>query len=120
MFSWLNAREASQFGHSLADFFAQRVPPEAIPATEKKPLRKTGEVIAKMHTKLIDYRSSHKLNVLPKGQVGKCLPVAPFRPGLRQGDRSGDCQRIVARTLIGKMLRAARWIVILSINRWRE
>jgi hypothetical protein len=81
MFSWLNAREASQFGHSLADFFAQRVPPEAIPATEKKPLRKTGEVIAKMHTKLIDYRSSHKLNVYQKARLANAFQWRLFDLG---------------------------------------
>ena len=40
LFSWFDGREANQFGLSMADFFAKRIPPEAIPATEKKPLGK--------------------------------------------------------------------------------
>ena len=42
LFGWFDGREASQFGLSMADFFATTIPPEAIPATEKKPLRKAG------------------------------------------------------------------------------
>jgi hypothetical protein len=81
LFSWFDAREANQFGLSMADFFAKRIPPEDIPATEKKPLRKAGEVISKLHVQLQQFRSSHKLNTYKKAKLANAFQWRLFDLG---------------------------------------
>lgn len=81
LFSWFDGREANEFGLSLAEFFAQRVPPESIPATDKKPLRKVEDVLSKMHAKLQQYRSGHKLNMYQKARLGNAFQWKLFDLG---------------------------------------
>ncbi len=65
----------------MAEFFAQRVPPEPIPATEKKPLRKAGEVIAKLHVQVQQFRASHQLNMYKKAKLAKAFQWKLFDLG---------------------------------------
>ena len=69
LLNWFNAKEAKQFGLSMAEFFAQRVPPESIPATEKKPLQRAAEVVNKLHVQAQNFRASNKLNMYKKSAL---------------------------------------------------
>ncbi|MCX7175879.1 MAG: hypothetical protein NT159_18530 [Proteobacteria bacterium] len=69
LFEWFNAKDASEFGTSMAEFLAQRIPPESIPATDKKPLKKAAEVISKLHTQAARFRSEHKLNIYKRAKL---------------------------------------------------
>jgi len=69
VFEWFNGKEASEFGISMAEFLAQRIPPESIPATDKKPLRKAVEVISSLHAQATRFRSNHKLNIYKKAKL---------------------------------------------------
>jgi len=80
-FKWLDAREASQFGISMAEYFAQRVPLESIPATEKKPLRKAVEVILKLHEQAARFGMEHKLNIYKKAKLANALQWKLFDLG---------------------------------------
>jgi hypothetical protein len=81
LFSWFDGREANQFGLSMADFFATRIPPESIPATEKKPLRKAGEVISKLHGQLQQFRTNHRLNMYKKAKLANAFQWRLFDLG---------------------------------------
>ncbi len=81
LFSWFNAREAVQFGISMADFFAARVAPNSIPAMEKKPLQKAAEVIAKMHGQAQSFRLQHKLNIYKKAKLANAFQWKLFDLG---------------------------------------
>ena len=81
LFSWFDGREAHDFGLSLAEFFAQRVPPESIPSTDMKPLRKAGEVIAKLHVQVQQFRASHKLNMYKKAKLANAFQWKLFDLG---------------------------------------
>lgn len=81
LFAWFDAREANEFGLSLAEFFAQRIPPESIPSTEKKPLRKAGEVISKLHAQVQQFRASHKLNMYKKAKLANAFQWKLFDLG---------------------------------------
>jgi len=69
MFKWLDATEARKFGISMAEFFAQRIQPESIPANEKKPLKKVAHVISKLHEQSILFRTNHKPNFYQKAKL---------------------------------------------------
>ena len=77
----MSAKEAKEFGLSLAEFFAQRVPPESIPATEKKPLRKVGEVVSKLHAQVERFRADHKLNMYKKAKLANAFQWKLFDLG---------------------------------------
>jgi hypothetical protein len=69
LFDWLDTREASQFGISMAEFFAQRLQPESIPATEKKSLKRAIEVLSKVQSQAVRFRTDHKLNIFKKSKL---------------------------------------------------
>jgi len=69
LFGWFDVKEAKQFGLSMAEYFAQRVPPESIPATEKKPLKRAAEVISKLQTQAQQFRLDNKLNIYKKAKL---------------------------------------------------
>ena len=81
VFKWFDAREASQFGLSMAEFFAQRVPPESIPANEKKSLAKAAVVVSKLQAQAARFRSDHKLNVYKRAKLGNAFQWKLFELG---------------------------------------
>lgn len=81
LFSWFDGREAREFGLSLAEFFAERVPPQSIPSTETKPLRKAGEVITKLHTQVQQFSAGHKLNMYKKAKLANAFQWKLFDLG---------------------------------------
>lgn len=81
LFDWFDAKEASTFGISMADFFAQRVPPASIPAADKKPLKRAVEVIAKLHAQAEQFGGSHKLNIYKKAKLANDFQWKLFQLG---------------------------------------
>lgn len=81
LFEWFDTKDARQFGVSMAEFFAQRVPPESIPATETKPLKKAAEVISKLHAQVERFRMDHKLNIFKKAKLANAFQWKLFDLG---------------------------------------
>lgn len=81
LFKWFDAKDASQFGYSMAEFFAQRVPPESIPASEKKPLKKVAEAVSKLHVQAKSFRMDHKLNMFKKAKLANAFQWRLFDLG---------------------------------------
>lgn len=73
LFKWFDATEARDFGHSLAEFFAKRVPADSIPASGKKQLAKAFEVIGKLHAQIRQFRSEHNLNMYQKAKLANAF-----------------------------------------------
>lgn len=81
LFKWFDANDAIQFGLSMAEFFAQRVPPESIPATEKKSLQKVAKVVSRLHVQAKTFRLNHKLNVFKKAKLANAFQWRLFDLG---------------------------------------
>jgi hypothetical protein len=81
LLDWFDSREASQFGLELAEFFAQRIPPESIPSAEKKPLRKAGEVLDKLQLQVQRFGAKHKLNMYKKAKLANAFQWRLFDLG---------------------------------------
>jgi hypothetical protein len=73
MFDWFDAREATEFGVELAEFFSRRVSPQSIPAVEKKPLLRATEVIASLQGKLRRFAVDNRLNVYKKAKLANAF-----------------------------------------------
>jgi len=65
MFDWLDARTATEFGHSLADFLAERIP-------SKSP-KKAPEAMAKLFAKVDQFKVANKLNMYKKAKLGNAF-----------------------------------------------
>jgi len=65
---WFDAREAKEFGASLARFYIERLPPDA----PNKPV-KAQEVLNKMLQQIARFKLQHKLNVYKKAQLGNAF-----------------------------------------------
>lgn len=72
MFSWFDAREAQQFGISLAEFFIQRIPLET-PSKKSKSMAKKQEVLDKMFLQIQLFKMKHKLNIYKKAKLGNAF-----------------------------------------------
>lgn len=66
--SWFDAREAKQFGESLARFYMERISPNE--AADKKDLAKRKEALNKLFQQLARYRLEHKMNIYKQAQLG--------------------------------------------------
>lgn len=73
LFKWFDATEARDFGLSLAEFFAKRIPAASIPASGKRQLEKAFEVIAKLHTQIRQFRIDHKMNMYQKAKLANAF-----------------------------------------------
>lgn len=69
MISWFDARDAQEFGKSLADFFMERIPLEK-PHKKAKSLAKKQEVLDKMLVQIQLFKMKHKLNFYKKAKLG--------------------------------------------------
>lgn len=67
--SWFDAREAKEFGVSLAHFYINRIPP-GDSAGKNKSIAKQQEVINKMFQQLARFKLEHRLNIYKKAQLG--------------------------------------------------
>jgi len=71
--NWFNSTEAEKFGLSIANFFADRVPPESLPANDKKSIRKAGDVTSKVLAQVEIFRKDNKLNTYQKAKMAKTV-----------------------------------------------
>lgn len=65
MFEWFNARAATDFGESLADFLAERIP-------TKNP-RKAPEALDKIFARVEQFKQTHRLNMYKKAKLGNAF-----------------------------------------------
>jgi hypothetical protein len=67
--SWFDAREAKEFGNSLAHFFMERLPLES-DSRKNKSMNRKQEVLDKMFQQIMRFKLEHKLNIYKKAQLG--------------------------------------------------
>lgn len=72
MISWLDARDAHNFGITLADFFMERIPLE-MPNKKIKSIEKKQEVLDKMFSQIQLFKMKHKLNIYKKAKLGNAF-----------------------------------------------
>ena len=70
--SWFDAREARNFGISLANFYIERIPLDAAGGKDKS-IAKRQEVLNKMYQKMALFRLGHKLNIYKRAQLGNAF-----------------------------------------------
>jgi hypothetical protein len=70
LFNWFDAREAEEFGLSLALFFAERVSVDACGNDKKNLVKKRQDVLGKLFAQAERYKCEHKLNVYKKAKLG--------------------------------------------------
>lgn len=75
IFRWFDAKAAKDFGKSLADFYAQRLPLNTT-ATPKQFASKSAEVLNKMESQVLQFRQQNKLNVYKTAQIGNAFKWA--------------------------------------------
>ena len=71
-FGWFNATEAQSFGSSLAVFFVERLP-VAERTSSKKFEVKARDALEKMQRQVIEFRTSHRLNLYTKAKLGNAF-----------------------------------------------
>ena len=72
IFSWFDAREAKQFGASLAAFYVAQVPLDR-KLSDKKFSAKTQAALRNMAGKLGAFTAAHRLNGYKKAQLGNAF-----------------------------------------------
>jgi hypothetical protein len=72
MAGWFDAREAQQFGETLADFVIGRIPPEAVDDSEAFVLKRQ-EAMHKMLLQVEVFKVEHKLNLFKKAKFGNAF-----------------------------------------------
>ena len=80
LFSWFDAREAENFGQTLAQFLFERIPPSTAekPAKSAKPGKKDkpninakqSAVIEKLFLQIAVFKLNNKLNMYKKAKLG--------------------------------------------------
>ena len=72
MFAWFNAKEAIEFGESLALFFAERIPPES--KLDGKGLsNKIEKALDEVKLRVVAFRKTHSLNIYKRAQLGNAF-----------------------------------------------
>ena len=72
MIDWFDARDAQEFGITLAEFFMERVPLEQ-PHKKIKSLAKKQEVLDKMFLQIPAFKMKHQLNIYKKAKLGNAF-----------------------------------------------
>ncbi len=65
LFSWFDAREAKEFGASLARFHIERIPLDKTRSPAKQQ-----ESLNKLFQQMVQFKLGHKLNIYKKAQLG--------------------------------------------------
>lgn len=74
MLSWFDARNAQQFGATLADFYIERVPVgEADKKADKKSEKKRQEALQKIVAQVEIFKINNKLNLYKKAKLGNAF-----------------------------------------------
>jgi hypothetical protein len=68
MFNWFDARDAQEFGASLAVFFMENISIETH-GKKNKPMAKRKVVLDKMFLKIQLFKTKHQLNVYKKAKL---------------------------------------------------
>ena len=74
-FGWLDAREAKQFGTSLAGFYIAQVPVDQ-KLSDKKFAARTQSVLRRMSDQVDAFKAAHRLNGYKKAQLGNTFKWA--------------------------------------------
>ncbi len=69
MFSWFDARDAEEFGRSLAEFLIRQVPADPAKIDKKKAAKLAG-VADELYRRIEQFKSAHKLNIYKKAKLG--------------------------------------------------
>ena len=72
MINWFDARDAHEFGITLAEFFIARIPLER-PSKKIKSLAKKQEVLNTMFSQIPPFKMKHKLNIYKKAKLGNAF-----------------------------------------------
>jgi hypothetical protein len=72
MLNWFDARDAQQFGTTLADFFIEKMPAATLDKSEKATQKKR-EVLQKITAQAEVFKISHKLNLYKKAKLGNAF-----------------------------------------------
>ena len=75
MFGWFDAREAKQFGASLAAFYIARMPVD-LKLSDKKFAARTESTLRSMSGKVDVFKAAHGLNGYKKAQLGNTFKWA--------------------------------------------
>lgn len=78
-FKWFDAREAKEFGVSLARFYMERIPPVSLET--KKSIEKQQEVMNKLVKQMHAFSSAHELNIYTKAQLGNSFKWSLLQEG---------------------------------------
>ena len=78
--SWFDAKEAEEFGKSLAQFIIERIPLSK-DKTKSKALSKQLEVVDKLYVQIDQFKSNHKLNVYKKAKLGSAFKFELMNAG---------------------------------------
>jgi hypothetical protein len=84
LIKWFDAREAKQFGISLAEFVIEKMPPD-YPGKKRLSATKKQEILNKLFERAMRFKLEQKLNVYKKSQLGNAfkwtLTSAGYNPG---------------------------------------
>ncbi len=70
--SWFDAKEAKEFGKSLAQFYIDQIP-VGMTGGDKKTLIRKKEALDKLFNKMAHFKREHKLNIYKKAQLGNAF-----------------------------------------------
>lgn len=79
--AWFDARQAKEFGASLAVFFIERIPRNQ-QIEEKQIIAKTQKTLGQMADQLTRFKLQNKLNTYKKAQLGNAFKWALKDAGL--------------------------------------
>lgn len=82
--SWFDARQAKEFGASLAVFFIERMPADAR-LDERKLAVKAQKTLGQMADRIAQFKAGNKLNTYKKAQLGNAFKWALKDGGLDSG-----------------------------------
>ena len=80
LFSWFDAKEAKEFGISLARFHIEKFPLEETRNKNKSPAKQQ-ESLKKLFQQMLFFQKEHKLNIYKKAQLGNAFKWAMKEAG---------------------------------------
>lgn len=78
--NWFDAKEAEEFGKSLAQFIIERIP-LAKDKTKSKALTKQLEAVDKLYLQIDQFKVKHKLNFYKKAKLGSAFKFQLINAG---------------------------------------
>lgn len=81
MIGWLNAKEATEFGAHLADFFIRRVPLVDSKNAQKTSMANKRAVLNEMFRQIEKFKTEHAMNFYKKAKLGNAFKWALLDAG---------------------------------------